>query len=199
MKHFRNGGILKNYWPNLLVVCIFPDLSCLFRNIRTKFVGPLIFPLKLIVVGLGNLRCQYQEVSIVALIVGINRFSAENLKVELQKDRLTDELIWGGLGNLRFLQVNPSLGLFCGTCLHTTSDDDQTRPEHTTQIHSKHHHHGGGSARPSSDMDLIKPHDLPHGWPGGGFGWEVWLLNNGSNYLIKVIINLFLSTYLILI
>ncbi len=38
---------------------------------------------------------------------------------------------------------NPSLGLFCGTCLHTTSDDDQTRPEHTTQIHSKHHHHGG--------------------------------------------------------
>jgi hypothetical protein len=29
------------------------------------------------VVGLGNLRCQYQEVLIVALIVGINRFSAE--------------------------------------------------------------------------------------------------------------------------
>jgi hypothetical protein len=32
------------------------------------------------VVGLGNLLCQYQEVSIVALIVGINRinrFSAE--------------------------------------------------------------------------------------------------------------------------
>jgi hypothetical protein len=41
--------------------------------------------------------------------VGINRFSAENLKVELQTDRLTDELIWGGLGNLQFLQVNKML------------------------------------------------------------------------------------------
>ncbi len=57
-------------------------------------------------VGLGNLRCQYQEVSIVALTVGINRFSAENLKVESQMDGLTDTLIWGGLGNLRFLQEN---------------------------------------------------------------------------------------------
>ncbi len=56
-------------------------------------------------VGLANLRCQYQEVSIVALIVGINRFSAENLKVISRTDRLTDKLIWGGLGNLRFLQV----------------------------------------------------------------------------------------------
>ena len=43
----------------------------------TRFVGPLSIPLKLIVVGLGNIRCQYQEVSIVALIVGINSFSAE--------------------------------------------------------------------------------------------------------------------------
>jgi hypothetical protein len=34
--------------------------------------------------------------------VGPGRFSAENLKVIWQ----TDELIWGGLGNLRFLQVN---------------------------------------------------------------------------------------------
>jgi hypothetical protein len=42
----RNGGILKNYRPNLFVMCIFPDLSCLIRNIRTKFVGPLIFPAK---------------------------------------------------------------------------------------------------------------------------------------------------------
>ena len=38
--------------------------------------------------------------------VGPGRFSAENLKVDDgQKDGLTDELIWGGLGNLRFLQV----------------------------------------------------------------------------------------------
>jgi hypothetical protein len=43
---WRNGGILKNYWPNLLVVCIFPDISCLFWNIRIKFVGPLIFSAK---------------------------------------------------------------------------------------------------------------------------------------------------------
>ena len=46
----------------------------------TRFVvGPVIFsaPLKLIVVGLGNLQCQCQEVSIVALIVGNNLFSAE--------------------------------------------------------------------------------------------------------------------------
>jgi len=54
---------------------------------------------------------------------------------------------------------NVILKLFCGTCLHTTSDDDQTRPEHTTQIHSKHHHHGGGSARPSSNMDLMNQDD----------------------------------------
>ncbi len=43
---------------------------------------------------------QYHEVSIVALIVGINRFSAENLKVALRTDRRTDELIWGGLGKV---------------------------------------------------------------------------------------------------
>ncbi len=65
---------------------------------------------------------------------------------------------------------NPSLGLFCGTCLHTTSDNDQTRPEHTTQIHSKHHHHGGGSARPSSDMDLMNQDDRMCGRPGGEVG-----------------------------
>ena len=65
---------------------------------------------------------------------------------------------------------NLILRLFCGTCLHTTSDDDQTRPEHTTQIHSKHHHHGGGSARPSSDMDLMNQDDRMCGRPGGGVG-----------------------------
>jgi hypothetical protein len=40
---------------------------------------------------------------------------------------------------------NPTLGLFFGTCLHTTSDDDQTRPQHT-QTHKKHHYHGGYGA-----------------------------------------------------
>jgi hypothetical protein len=37
----------------------------------------LLIPKKLILVGLSNQRCQYQEVSIVALIIGINRFSAD--------------------------------------------------------------------------------------------------------------------------
>ncbi len=64
-------------------------------------------------VGLGNLRCQYQEVSIVALIMGINIFRRK-IKSDLsdrQTDRQTDELIWGGLGNLRFLQVKVVLPL----------------------------------------------------------------------------------------
>ncbi len=37
--------------------------------------------------------------------VGPGQLSAEKLKVYLQTDGQTDELIWGGLGNLRFLQV----------------------------------------------------------------------------------------------
>ncbi len=90
-------------------MCIFSDLSCLFWNIRSKFVGSLIFSAKVDRGWAGYItyiRCQYQEVSIVALIVGIIRFSAELLKVISQTDGQTDELIWGGLGNLRFLQVN---------------------------------------------------------------------------------------------
>ncbi len=46
--------------------------------------------------------------------------------------------------------VNLILRLFCGTCLHTTSNDNQTRPEHSTQTHNKHYRHGVGAARPSS-------------------------------------------------
>jgi len=67
--------------------------------------------------------------------------------------------------------VNLILRLFWGICLHTTSDENQTRPEHTTQTHSKHHHHGGGSARPSSDMDLMNQDDQMCGRPEGGVGW----------------------------
>ena len=37
--------------------------------------------------------------------VGPGRFSAEKLKV-ISEDGQTDKLIWGGLGNLQFLQVN---------------------------------------------------------------------------------------------
>ena len=43
---------------------------------------------------------------------------------------------------------NPTLWLFFGTCLHIISDNDQTRPQRTTQTHNKHHHHGGGAANP---------------------------------------------------
>jgi len=49
----------------------------IFDQICWAFAFFRLIPKKLIVVGLGNLRCQYQEVSIVALIVGINRFFAE--------------------------------------------------------------------------------------------------------------------------
>jgi len=77
----------------------------IFDQICSAFAFFRLIPKKFIVVGLGNLRCQYQEVSIVALIVGINRFSAIKLKRILWMDRQTDELIWGGLGNLQFLKV----------------------------------------------------------------------------------------------
>ena len=43
---------------------------------------------------------------------------------------------------------NPTLGLFSRTCLHRMSDDNQTRPKHTTQRPNKHHHHGSGAATP---------------------------------------------------
>ena len=49
----------------------------IFDPICWAFAYFCLIPKKLIVVGLGNLQCQYQEVSIVALIVGIKRFSAE--------------------------------------------------------------------------------------------------------------------------
>jgi hypothetical protein len=49
-----------------------------------------------------------------------------------------------------------------------TSDDDQTRQEHPTQIHSKHHHHGGGSACPSSDIDLVNQETKCAGDPEEG-------------------------------
>jgi hypothetical protein len=59
----------------------------------------------------------------------------------------------------------PTLGLFFGTCLHTMSDDDQTRPQHTTQTHIRHHHYGGGAANPSRGMDLMNPRRLRDGRP----------------------------------
>ena len=52
---------------------------------------------------------------------------------------------------------NPILRLFSRTCLHMTSDDDQTRPHKKHKQHDKQHHHGGGTARPSSGVDLMNP------------------------------------------
>ena len=46
-----------------------------------------------------------------------------------------------------------------------TSDDNQIRPQHTTQTHNKHHHHGGGAANPSSGIDLMNPHHTRGGQP----------------------------------
>jgi hypothetical protein len=61
--------------------CAFPLTYHVFLGIldqfRWAFTFSRLIPKKLIVVRLGNLRCQYQEVSMVALIVRINRFSAK--------------------------------------------------------------------------------------------------------------------------
>ena len=53
----------------------------------------------------------------------------------------------------------PILGLSRCTCLNTTSDKDQTRPQKNHKQHDKQHHHvhGGGAARPSSGVDLMNP------------------------------------------
>ena len=47
-----------------------------------------------------------QFTSILNFVGIFHRLSAENLKVEIRAEGQTDTLIWGGLGNLRFLQVN---------------------------------------------------------------------------------------------
>ncbi len=69
---------------------------------------------------------------------------------------------WYGasLGGPQCYIHNPTLGFSHGTCLHTKSDDNQTRPQHTTQTHNKHSHHGGGAASPSSCVDLMNQRRL---------------------------------------
>ena len=62
------------------------------------------------------------------------------------------------------------LRLFPCTCLHTTSDDNQTRPHKKHKQHDKQHHHGGGAAHPSSNVDLMKnPCRLRGGRPSTDF------------------------------
>jgi hypothetical protein len=109
----------------------------IFDQICWAFAFFHLIPKKIIVVGLGNLPCQYQEVSIVALIVGINRFSADN---QQRCDRLTDgqtgELIWVGLGSLRLLQV-----YFCSLSTHQETHTNnnthhgQSPPSSTSSFH----------------------------------------------------------------
>ena len=60
---------------------------------------------------------------------------------------------------------NPTLRIFSRTCLHTMSDNNQTRPKHTTQRPNKHHHHGGGVANPSGGVDLMNTRRLRGGRP----------------------------------
>jgi hypothetical protein len=64
-----------------------------------------------------------------------------------------------------FVTPIPTLGLFSHTCLHTTSNDDQTRPKHTTQRPNKHHHHGGRALNPSGGVDLMNRRCLRGGRP----------------------------------
>ena len=58
-------------------LCAFSLTYHVCFRIFDQFCWAFFSLLKLIVAGLDNLRCQYQEVSDVALIVGINRFSAD--------------------------------------------------------------------------------------------------------------------------
>ena len=60
---------------------------------------------------------------------------------------------------------NLTLRLFSRTCLHTMSDDDQTRPHKKHKQHDKQHHHGGGAAHPSSGVDLMNPRRPRGGQP----------------------------------
>ena len=60
---------------------------------------------------------------------------------------------------------NPTLRILSRPCLHTTSDNDQTRRKHTTQRPNKHHHHGDGAANPSGGVDLMNPGRLRGGRP----------------------------------
>jgi hypothetical protein len=79
-------------------------------------------------------------------------------------DKYSTEFL--GLGGGPLCNVyNPTIGLFFGTCLHTTSDDNQTRPQLTTQTLNKHHHHGGGAANLSGSLDLMNPRHLRGGRP----------------------------------
>jgi hypothetical protein len=71
-------------------------------------------------------------------------------------DGHTTTMLYGAsLDGPQYYTHNPTLRLFSRTSLHTTCDDNQTRPQHTPQTQNKHQHHGAGAANPSSGMDLL--------------------------------------------
>jgi hypothetical protein len=67
------------------------------------------------------------------------------------------------MGGTKSITFNLILGLSSQTVLHTGNDNNQTRPQHTTQTHNKHHHHGGRAANPFGGVDLMNPH-CPRDW-----------------------------------
>ncbi len=64
---------------------------------------------------------------------------------------------------------NPILELCFGTFLHTRSDDNQTRLQHTTRTHYKHHHYGDGTTNPSGGVDLMNSRHPRGGQPYAHF------------------------------
>jgi len=50
----------------------------------------------------------------------------------------------------RKVAYNPTLGLSFHTISHIASDNNQMRPQHTTQTHNKHHHQGGRAINEST-------------------------------------------------
>jgi hypothetical protein len=76
---------------------IFPDLSCLFRNIWPNLLGLCLFrliPKKLIVVGLGNLQCQYLYQEVLIVIDFPQNCKRIYGRTDGRADGLTDELTW---------------------------------------------------------------------------------------------------------
>jgi hypothetical protein len=113
--------------------------------------------------GLGRLRDPLPHSCLASLPLFYHRESRESKRHGASQ--------CGSLNNA----LNPTLGLkthfFKGgkdilhTCLHTTSDNDQTRRHKKHKSPTKHHHHGGGAARPSSGVDLMNLRRLRSGRP----------------------------------
>ena len=98
--------------------------------------------------------------------------SSNNLAVRLKQSQMPGLLLMkqerGGMGVQAWVadfvnSSNPILRLFSRTCIHTTSNDNHTRPHKKHKQHDKHHHRGSGAAHPSSGMEFTSPRR----WRGG--------------------------------